>query len=160
MHDSNESLKFDLNSLPQIAPERDAWPLIQRRLQAGEARGYRHGVLGLAAALLLGLGVWLALPQAQDPVAATADVWMARSQALQEVLRGLDTRGRVLSGAQARTMALLQERLTLLDLALADQDQPNDRSQGLWRYRAALMSRLIEAKNNRTSDEKTINYLI
>ena len=115
------------------------------------------GAVGLAAAAALA-GLLLVAVQGThpDPLQAetTLKTAMARSQAMEEVLRDLDPDARALTGGAAGAVVDLQIRIEALDAQLNDPEGwGNDRARQseLWNERAGLLSALVDVHTTRVA---------
>jgi hypothetical protein len=152
-----EQVRAQLRALPAFAPPRDRWALIAER--ARRERGARRWSrsVGLAAAAMLG-GLLLVAVQGTRPdpleAQATLRTAMARSQAMEQVLRGMDPDGRALGGEAAGAVATLQGRLEALDAKLGDpsawRDEPQRQAE-MWNERAGLLSALVDVHTTRVA---------
>jgi hypothetical protein len=156
MHDHQHELTARaLRALPGYAAPADGWSRVVRR--AGRDR--RPAGLAWAAAAataVLVLGVLLRLPgeplPPPQPAMATAgelDGLRARSDWLEAQLAGLPEPAAQRLGT-AYTVALLEDRLALLDDALSEaalEPGPPAYAETLWRERVALMGSLVQVRH-------------
>jgi len=152
-----EQVRARLRALPSYAPPRDRWAVVAERARR-ERRGRRWSQLaGLATAAMLG-GLLLVAVQGTQPnpleAQATLRSAMARSQAMEQALRGLDPDARALDGRTAGVVATLQGRLEALDAKLNDpsawRDVPSRQAE-LWNERAGLLSALVDVHTTRVA---------
>ena len=144
-----------LKALPAIRPPRDRWPAIQAALRAERSRRRRtwktwSGSLALAATIA---AVLLMQPSTTGNLYAELKQAKQQSATLEDSLQQYDTDGRVLSGHAAAVMADLEDRISILDGALAQREQ---NAQGgdaelvkLWQQRVGLMRELMNARATR-----------
>lgn len=141
-----------LRALPALRPPRDRWPAVHQRLRAARRRRRWRGAgwmsLAAAAAAALMVGVWGTRQErntaAREP--PSLDSLVAESQRLEEALRLLDPKSRVLSGRAASSIAALEDWIALLDARLDQaQEQRADQAEirRLWQERVRLMSQLV-----------------
>jgi hypothetical protein len=142
-----------LRALPEITPNRDAWPAVRRALP--RKVDFRHpGWWGAALAASVAGALFLA-PQFRSPVPAPQVVaaqplpgLVARSQALEADWQRL-TPTRVVSLREAARSAALQDRIAMLDQMLADgwsRQRNAGLEQELWRQRVASMQQLVDLR--------------
>lgn len=152
-----EQVRAQLRALPAFAPPRDRWaPIAERVRRERRARRWSRGV-GVAAAAMLG-GLLLVAVQGTRPdpleAQATLRTAMARSQAMEQVLQGMDPDGRALDGAAAGVVANLQGRLEALDAKLGDpsawRGEPQRQAE-MWNERAGLLSALVDVHTTRVA---------
>jgi hypothetical protein len=140
-----------LRALPALRPPRDGWPRVQAVLRAARSRRRRTvgawtGSLALAASITLLLLV--------QPQGATlhAELSKAKQQSatLEDSLQQFDLEGRVLSGHAAAVVADLEDRISMLDGTLA-QNQAAQEAElvRLWQERVGLMRELVNARSTR-----------
>jgi hypothetical protein len=152
-----EQVRSQLRALPGFTPPRDRWPLVAERARRERRQRRFSGGMGLAAAAALA-GLLLVAVQGTrpDPLEAetTLRTAMARSQAMEQVLRGVDPDAKALSGATAGVVVDLQRRLEALDTELGDPSEwGNDayRQAQLWNERAGLLSALVDVHTTRVA---------
>jgi hypothetical protein len=152
-----EQVRARLRALPTFAAPRDRWALVAERSRR-ERRSHRWSSgVGLAAAAMLG-GLLLVAVQGTRPdplqAQATLRTAMARSQAMEQALRGLDPDGRALDGSAAGVVANLQGRIEALDAKLGDpsawRDEPQRQAE-MWNERAGLLSALVDVHTTRVA---------
>src|SRR5881397_1181094 len=126
-----------LKALPPL----DRWPAIQAVLRAERSRRRRSwsawtGSLALAATIA---ALLLMNPK---PATLHAELTQAKQQSatLEDSLKQYDTDGRVLSGHAAALVAELEDRISILDGTLAQQDENAQDAQlvRLWKERVGL----------------------
>ncbi len=141
-----------LKALPSLRPPRDRWPAVRDSLRAERSRRRRTwgtwtGSLALAATLA---AVLLLRPTGQG---LHAELSKAKQQSatLEDSLKQYDTDGRVLSGHAAAVVADLEDRISVLDGTLAQQQQQVQDAElvKLWQDRVGLMRELMTARATR-----------
>ncbi len=141
-----------LKALPSLRPPRDRWPAVRDSLRAERSRRRRTwgtwtGSLALAATLA---AVLLLRPTGQG---LHAELSKAKQQSatLEDSLKQYDTDGRVLSGHAAAVVADLEDRISVLDGTLAQQQQQVQDAElvKLWQDRVGLMRELVAARATR-----------
>jgi len=144
-----------LKALPALHPPRDRWPVIQAALRVERARRRRTwgtwtGSLALAATIA---AVLLVHPSSGNTGKLHAELRQAKQQSatLEDSLQQYDIDGRVLSGHAAALVAELEDRISILDGRLAQQDQSVQDAQlvKLWQERVGLMRELVNAHATR-----------
>jgi hypothetical protein len=145
-----EQVRAQLRALPAFAPPRDRWTVVAERAKRERRTRRFSGVAGLAAAAALG-GLLLVAVQGTRPDALEAETTlrsaMARSQAMEQVLQGVDPDSRALGGDAAGAVLALQRRLETIDARLGDPSEwgnDPDRQAQLWNERAGLLSALVD----------------
>ncbi len=152
-----EQVRAQLRALPTLASPRDRRALIAERARRERLQRRFSGGIGLAAAAALA-GLLLVAVQGThpDPLQAetTLKTAMARSQAMEQMLRDLDPDARALTGGAAGAVVDLQMRIEALDARLNDPDGwRNDRARQseLWNERAGLLSALVDVHTTRVA---------
>jgi len=142
-----------LKSLPALRPPRDRWPAVQATLRAERSRRRRTvgawtGSLALAAAIA---GILLVPSGQGGKLHAELSQAKQQSATLEDSLLQYDVEGRVLSGRAAAVVAELEDRISVLDGTLAQQEQSVQDAQlvRLWRERVGLMRELVNARATR-----------
>src|SRR5436309_15636989 len=144
-----------LKALPALHPPRDRWPVIQAAVRAERSRRRRTwgtwtGSLALAATIA---AVLLVQPSSGNTGKLHAELRQAKQQSatLEDSLQQYDIDGRVLSGHAAALVAELEDRISILDGRLAQQDQSVQDAQlvKLWQERVGLMRELVNAHATR-----------
>lgn len=146
-----------LKALPALHPPRDRWPVIQAALRAERSRRRRTwgtwtGSLAVAATIA---AILLFQPSSGNRGTLHAELSQAKQQSatLEDSLQRYDTDGRVLSGHAAALVAELEDRISILDGTLAQQEtsvQGNDAELvKLWQQRVGLMRELINTRATR-----------
>jgi hypothetical protein len=138
-----------LKALPSLRPPRDRWSVVRDEVLAQRARARRRfgGWLTAAAAasvaLAIGLG-GLVTPAAQEPDPLAELV--SEAQMLERALRTMRPETRVLTGRVAGAVAVLEDRLELLDVRFGQarvQRLPREKVIVLWQERVDLMDALV-----------------
>ncbi|HEY3220775.1 MAG TPA: hypothetical protein VGJ80_08585 [Gemmatimonadales bacterium] len=137
-----------LKALPALRPPRDRWPAVQAVLRAERTRRRRTwgtwtGSLALAATIA---ALLLLQPSGQGLHAELSQV-KQQSATLEDSLQQYDIDGRVLSGHAAALVAELEDRISILDGTLAQQEQRAQDAElvKLWQERVGLMRELVNA---------------
>lgn len=145
-----EQVRAQLRALPAFAPPRDRWGFVAERARRERRQRRWSAGAGLAAAAALG-GLLLVAVQGTNPGSLEAETTlrsaMQRSQAMEQVLKGVDPDARALDGAAAGAVVDLQRQLEAIDSRLGDpaqwQDAPGRQAQ-LWNERAGILSALVD----------------
>jgi len=145
-----EQVRAQLRALSAFAPPRDRWAVVVERTKRERRQRRFSGAAGLAAAAALG-GLLLVAVQGTRPDTLQAETTlrsaMARSQAMEQVLKGMDPDARALGGEAAGAVVDLQQRLEAIDARLGDpsewRSEPGRQAQ-LWNERAGLLSALVD----------------
>jgi len=142
-----------LKALPALRPPRDRWPAIHaaRRVERSRRRrtwGTWTGSLALAATIT---AVLLVQPGQQGTLYAELSQAKQQSATLEDSLQQYDIDGRVLSGHAAAVVAELEDRISILDGTLAQQQQSVQDAElvKLWQERVGLMRELVNARATR-----------
>jgi len=142
-----------LKALPALRPPRDRWPAIHAALRVERSRRRRTwgtwtGSLALAATIA---AVLLVQPGQQGTLYAELSQAKQQSATLEDSLQQYDIDGRVLSGHAAAVVAELEDRISILDGTLAQQQQSVQDAElvKLWQERVGLMRELVNARATR-----------
>ncbi len=142
-----------LKALPALRPPRDRWPAVKSALHSQRSRRRRTwgawtGSLALAASIA---AVLLMQPGTQSTAHAELSQVKRQSATLEDSLQRYDTDGRVLSGHAAAVVADLEDRISILDGALAQREQGAQDAElvQLWQERVGLMRELMNARATR-----------
>src|SRR5712691_6271585 len=141
-----------LKALPALRPPRDRWPAIHAALRVERSRrrtwGTWTGSLALAATIA---AVLLVQPGQQGTLYAELSQAKQQSATLEDSLQQYDIDGRVLSGHAAAVVAELEDRISILDGTLAQQQQSVQDAElvKLWQERVGLMRELVNARATR-----------
>ncbi len=145
-----EQVRAQLKALPSYAPPRDRWALVAEQARRERRQRRWSAGAGLAAAAAIG-GLVLFAVQGTRPDTLQAETTlrsaMARSQAMEQVLRGVDPDARALGGQAAAAVVELQRQIESLDARIGDPAQwghdPARQAQ-LWNERAGLLGALVD----------------
>lgn len=143
-----------LKALPPRRPSRDRWPAV-RDVLAAERRLHRRRVAwrvaGLAAAAGL-FGIVVLRGVGPGATALHADIAEAKEQSavIEERLGQHDVAGGVMSGQEAALAADLEDRIAVIDGALA-QTAREAELLTLWQRRVDLMEQLYEVRVSRAA---------
>jgi hypothetical protein len=152
-----EQVRARLRALPTFSPPRDRWAVVAERARVERRSGrWSRGVGLVAAASLAGLLLVAVQGTRPDPLLAQVRLRsaMARSEAMEQELRGLDPDGRALDGTAAGVVADLQGRLEALDAKLGDPAEwraAPHRQAEMWNERAGLLSALVDVHTTRVA---------
>ncbi len=145
-----EQVRSQLRALPAYAPPRDRWAVIAERAKRERQRRRFSTASGLATAAVLA-GLLLVAVQGTSPASLEAETTlrsaMARSEAMEQVLKGVDPDARALDGSAAAAVIDLQRRLETIDARLGDPAQWQSdaaRQAQLWNERAGILSALVD----------------
>ena len=151
------SVRDALRALPQLTPERDAWPAILAAATAeqGRRRLSRAGWIAasIAAAVSLLAGVRGTIEAVQEMrVAREVRSLVAESQRLEQTLRSPDASGRVVDGRIVGTIVNLEDRIAVIDSRLApnrDETLASQDALKLWHERVRLLDALVAVQSTR-----------
>jgi hypothetical protein len=153
-----------LRDLPSISPPRDAWPEIRRRIVSRRRRRTRVRLALAAACVLVAATATLVARFEQlstDPgrlpdsdVRAAIEQLSSASRELEMVLHESSMHSPVLSPRQAAMIVEIEDRIALLDLALAQNTyEQGGREVLLWSDRVQLLDALVAARGGGTRTE-------
>ena len=163
-------LRSRLRALPQLSPPDAAWSSIQARLSQPTVRWHPRpmkAVVGLAAAsTALAIGLVLLRPTAPvvapqqiaaqpTPQADAHDMWVVRSQYLDNLLQQMPQRPQVQRAGTAAAIDALQDRIQWVDYQLAYGNEAGlttQQSTRLWQDRVRLMDSLVKVRYAATSN--------
>jgi len=148
-----------LKALPALRPTRDRWPQTAAKVRAERRRRRLRasGLVGLAAAASIALGVVVggngAVPVGEQEIHQA----MARSQALESALSEFHPENRILDGRTAGIAQELEDRIARVDreLEMAELLERQTRDQQvlkLWRERVGLLDALVDVHVTRASN--------
>lgn len=168
-----ERRRQDLRELPALEAPAGLWQRVAEEAglaQPPQSPWYLGGV-GLAATVVMAVALFALDPTSVRPEGPTIPVaqtvsplagtelspvgeastsnLMARSRELERSLRSVDLRGKVVSGRSAATMAMLEDRIAMIDYQLGRGDALGltaDQQNRLWRQRVALMNALVRLR--------------
>ncbi len=144
-----------LKALPALRPARDRWPAVRDTMRAERARRRRTwsawgGSLAAAAAIA---GVLLVQPSSGNKGKLYAELNQAKQQSatLEDSLQRYDVDGRVMSGHAAALVAELEDRISVIDGNLVQQQSEAQDAElvKLWQERVDLMRDLVAARATR-----------
>ncbi|HWC73546.1 MAG TPA: hypothetical protein VG454_06385 [Gemmatimonadales bacterium] len=142
-----------LKALPSLRPPRDRWPAVRAVMRAERSRKRRTwgawtGSLAAAAVLA---AILLMQPRQAPQLHAELNQAKQQSATLEDSLQQYDIDGRVLSGHAAAVVADLEDRISAIDGALAQQQEGVQDAQliQLWQERVGLMRQLVNARATR-----------
>jgi hypothetical protein len=146
-HDPGLPIAEALRQLPLEAPDRSAWPLLEKRLAKAAGKPRARWPFALAAAAVLALAAVLphrlaSPPAAPEPVAAapatTLDELMAESARLEHLVSAVSPQD--MASASGTLLGLeFEDRLQQIDIALADPALGADGRAALWQLRVSLL---------------------
>jgi len=148
-----------LKALPALRPTRDRWPQTAARVRA-ERRRRRFrtsGLIGLAAAASIALGVVVGRNGGVSVGEQEIHQAMERSQALESALSEFHPEDRILDGRTAGIAQALEDRIARVDreLEMAELLEHQTRDQQvlkLWRERVGLLDALVDVHVTRASN--------
>ncbi len=145
-----EQVRAQLRALPAFAPPRDRWAVVAERARRERRQRRWSALTGLAAAAAIG-GLLLVAVQGTNPADLEAETTlrsaMARSEAMEQVLKGVDPDARALDGSAAAAVIDLQRQLESIDARLGDPsgwEHDAARQAQLWNERAGILSALVD----------------
>ena len=144
-----------LKALPARHPSRDRWPAVREALTA-ERRARRRGLTwrltGLAAAAALAGVLALRALVTGTPDLHAEELAQAkrRSAQLEAQLKDYDPFGRVMTGREAWLTAELEDRIAVIDGALAQAAREAELLE-LWQQRVDLMQQLYGVRVTRAA---------
>lgn len=143
-----------LRALPPRRPSRDLWPAV-REVLAADRRSRRRRltwrIAGLAAAAALA-GVLVVQGGPEATLAYADEIARAKEQSalLEEELAEYSGPGRVVSGREAALAAELEDRIAVIDGALAQAAREAE-LLNLWQQRVELMEHLYAVRATRAA---------
>jgi len=141
---------LNLSSLPSVAPPDDGWPHIRAALEKRQRRQrwtrYSGSVLGLAAALMLAVGLFIQQPVTEDAVAPpqALESLISLSQQLESRIRTYRSEVGDLPTEALVYQVELEDLVAQVDEALS----MNPDSTELWSQRINLMLDLSKLYQN------------
>lgn len=140
-----------LKALPSLRPARDRWPALRAELR-GERRLKRrtYGAWTLAAAAVVAAVMVFRPTQGFSEDLAQAK---GESAQIESQLQELDAPSRVMSGREAALAAELEDRIAVIDGALARQEAREREAElvQLWQQRVDLMHQLYNVRITRAA---------
>jgi len=148
-----------LKALPALRPTRDRWPQTAARVRAERRRRRLRtsGLIGLAAAASIALGVVVGQNGGVSVGEQEIHQAMERSQALESALSEFHPEDRILDGRTAGIAQELEDRIARVDreLEMAELLEHQTRDQQvlkLWRERVGLLDALVDVHVTRASN--------
>lgn len=154
----------ELNSLPSFSPPGDTWSEIRHRVISHRRRSTRVR-LALAAAAVLAVAAVALVARfgavGSDPsrlgiseTRVAVEHLSNASRELEFVLQDPSLQSRVLSPRRAAMIVELEDRIALVDIALAQNtdQEPDQRAVVLWSDRVELLDALVTARGGETRD--------
>jgi hypothetical protein len=148
-----------LKALPALRPTRDRWPQTAARVRAERRRRRLRtsGLIGLAAAASIALGVVVGRNGGVSVGEQEIHQAMERSQALESALSEFHPEDRILDGRTAGIAQELEDRIARVDreLEMAELLEHQTRDQQvlkLWRERVGLLDALVDVHVTRASN--------
>ena len=144
-----------LRALPPRRPSRDRWPAVRETL-AAERRVHRRRLAWRVAGLAAAAGLFgIVVLRGVGPGAAPAygdEIALAKqeSAAIEERLGAYDAPSGVMSGREAALAAELEDRIAVIDGALAQTAREAELLE-LWQRRVDLMEQLFEVRVSRAA---------
>jgi hypothetical protein len=142
-----------LRALPPRRPSRDRWPAVRATL-AAERRLHRRRLAWRIGGLVAAAGLFgIVVLRGVGPGAAAAygdEIALAKqeSAAIEERLGAYDVSGGVMSGREAALTVELEDRIAVIDGALARTAREAELLD-LWQRRVDLMAQLFEVRVSR-----------
>jgi hypothetical protein len=158
-----------LKDLPSFEAPDEAWPEIRHRIVFRRRRSTRARFGLVAASLLAVAAVTLVMrfgAVEDDPMASgTGEPRLAvehlsnASRELELVLRNPSLQSRVLSPGRAAMIVELEDRIALVDVALAQNAdrEPDERAVVLWSDRVHLLDALVTARGGDTRETGVVD---
>lgn len=158
-----------LNDLPSFGAPDEAWPGIRRRIVAHRRRATRLRFGLVAASLVAVAAVTLVVrfgvvdndpipPGIGEPRVAVEHLSSA-SRELELVLQDPSLQSRVLSPGRAAMIVELEDRIALVDIALAQhtEQEPDGRAVVLWSDRVELLDALVTARGGEARESGVVH---
>jgi hypothetical protein len=157
-----------LRALPEMDVGEDQWPIVVDRIVRRRRRSWLFrgataaaGVLAVLSAVVV---VRVAPPNEVVSPPSDADARLAveqlasASQELELVLQNPSLHSQVLSPRRAATIVEIEDRIALVDLALAENvgDSPDELAVVLWSDRVELLDALVEARTARPRGDSIV----
>ncbi len=139
------TLEQQLQALPEIAPPPQGWRDMHERLEAHKKRKHERFQLWMPAAAVASFLAILLLPTLtahQLLQAADLKPMMSVSAHYERQRAATTSRSRLLSAAEAATLAALEDDIVWLDAQIATQDPAA--AARLWTQRIALMEQWVQ----------------
>jgi hypothetical protein len=160
-----------LGDLPSFEAPDGAWPEIQRRIVVHRGRSLRRRFGLVAASLVAVAAVTLVVRFGvvdDDPIPAgiaekrlAVEHLSSASRELELVLQDLSLQSRVLSPGRAAMIVELEDRIALVDIALALNagEEPDERVVVLWSDRVELLDALVTARGGATREMGVVHAI-
>ena len=158
-----------LRSLPPIGAVEDQWPRIRDRFVRRRRRSARIWGAAAAACVVVVIAATF-MAQLMRPNEAAPDARMSvrqltsASQELEMVLQTPSFRSQVMSPRRAAVIVDIEDRIALVDLALAEGvgNPPDELAVSLWSDRVELLDALVTARGGfpENSDFEYANYAL
>jgi hypothetical protein len=160
-----------LRALPPVGSAQDHWPEIRRRIvsRRRKSRALRTGALAASIIAAVTSVVLLRSPApATSPEAGAEgariaiDDLTAASRGLESVLRDPALQRQVLSPRRAAVIVDLEDRIAVVDLALADQPDAwgVDGNVALWSHRVELLDALVAARTGALDSDGVVSAVL
>lgn len=151
------ALREALRALPQLQPPSGCRQMIRAAAQRRQRLKRRRLLMGAAAAVVAAVGLWFGIgftvvpgpePRAEIGGSADLDALIAASGQLERALQVQSSRERVLTPREAARIVVIEDRIALIDLRLAQPagEVPKDQAVGLWSDRVELLDALVQAR--------------
>lgn len=169
--DEMRAVASALRALPPVGSAQDHWPEIRRRIvsRRRKSRALRIGALAASIVAAVTSVVLLRSPApATSPEAAAEGAWIAiddlaaASRSLESVLRDPALQRQVLSPRRAAVIVDLEDRIAVVDMALADQPTALgvDGNVVLWSHRVELLDALVAARTGTLDSEGVVSAVL
>ncbi len=169
--DEMRAVASALRALPPVGSAQDHWPEIRRRIvsRRRKSRALRIGALAASIVAAVTSVVLLRSPApATSPEAAAEGAWIAiddlaaASRSLESVLRDPALQRQVLSPRRAAVIVDLEDRIAVVDMALADQptELGVDGNVVLWSHRVELLDALVAARTGTLDSEGVVSAVL
>jgi hypothetical protein len=154
-----------LRGLPNLSPPRDLWPAISGEMPRKRLRTGWMAVAAAAAAAVMFIGLaqwWSARAQRQASTetnhTTVVEELNSASRELEELLRNPAFQGQILSARRAAVIVDLEDRIAMVDLALAAESNAGseDRGVALWSQRVELLNALLTARGGLARDDDLV----
>jgi hypothetical protein len=148
-----------LKNLPSFAPPIEAWAEIRQRVVSRRRRsaGLRFALIAASLLAVAAVPLLTQVGNSRDAVKpagnretrVVVEYLSAASRELEQVLRDPSLQSRVLSPQRAAMIVELEDRIALVDMALARQadQEPGERAVALWSDRVELLDALVTARS-------------
>lgn len=149
-----------LKALPPARPPRDRWPLIRQQIQRDRRRrrwrttGWISTAVAASLALTVATIRFAPVPAAASDARSDYQELLARTQALEGLLRRLEPEQRVLTGRTASAVGDIEDRLMVLDARVSRAQRIPVATEDLvrmLRLRVELMDALVNLHTTRNT---------